>query len=129
MRVSPALFESTKKCNDFGKKGPNCAYYWVKFSIHNVILRVSRRKNSKLFRCRASFSCILTKCLLKRPSSTTSPLPRKVPDCAPALRHYSFGKTLNLKCLTVFQIGLCLSNCSVIFTVTLCYILQQAHSE
>ena len=36
---------------------------------------------------------------------------------------------LHLKCLTVFWIRLCLDNCSVIFTVTLCHVLHQTHSE
>ena len=35
---------------------------------------------------------------------------------------------LHLKCLTVFWIRLCLDNCSVIFTVTLCHVLHQTHS-
>ena len=38
----------------------------------------------------------------------------------PALRDYSFCETLHLKCVTVFQICLCLDNCSGICTVTLC---------
>ena len=36
---------------------------------------------------------------------------------------------LHLKCLTVLWICLCLSNCSLICTVTLCYALHQTHSE
>ena len=34
-----------------------------------------------------------------------------------------------LKCLTVSWTCLCLSNCSVICTVTVCYVLHQTHSE
>ena len=45
------LFENRKKCPDFGKKGPDCDHLWVKFSIQNIVLRVSRRKNSKMFPC------------------------------------------------------------------------------
>ena len=56
-------------------------------------------------------------------------LPWKTSGCVPALRHYSFCKILHLKCLTVFWIPICLDNCSVICTVTLCYVLQQTHSE
>ena len=48
-KASPALFENRKKCPDFGKKGPDCVHLWVKFSIQNVVLRVSRRKNLKMF--------------------------------------------------------------------------------
>ena len=36
---------------------------------------------------------------------------------------------LHLKCLTVFWIRICLDNCSVICTMTLCYALYQTHSE
>ena len=39
------------------KKGPNCVHPWVEFSIHNVVLRVSRRKSSKFFPCAAIFLC------------------------------------------------------------------------
>ena len=46
-----------------------------------------------------------------------------------ALSHYSYCKTLHLKCLTVPRIRLCFDNCSVISTVTLCYVLHQTHSE
>ena len=56
--TSPALFENQKTCPDFGKKGPGCVHLWVKFSIQNVVLRISRRKISKMFPCGASFSCI-----------------------------------------------------------------------
>ena len=41
--VSHTLFENQKKCRDFWKKGSDCAHLWVKFSIQNVVLRVSRR--------------------------------------------------------------------------------------
>ena len=56
-------------------------------------------------------------------------LPWKFSGRPPALRHYCFRKTLHLKCSTVFWIRLCLDNCSVICTVTLCYVLHQAYSE
>ena len=96
IKASPALFENRKKCPDFGKKGPDCIHVGVKFSIQNINLRVSRRKNSKIF---PFFLVLLMKCLSKCP---------KPPS--PALKlfwfrictHYSFCKTLNLKCLTVF---------------------------
>ena len=41
----PALLENP----DAGKKDPDCVHLWVKFSIQNVVLRVSGRKNSKIF--------------------------------------------------------------------------------
>ena len=53
----------------------------------------------------------------------SAPFPWKVSGCAPAFRHYSFCKMIHLKCLTVFWIRLCIDNCSVICTMTLCYVL------
>ena len=38
------------------------------------------------------------------------------------LRHYSFRKTIHLKCLTLFSIPLYLVNCSVICKVTFRYV-------
>ena len=38
--ASPGLFENQKKCLDFGKKGPDCVHFWIKFSIQNAVLRV-----------------------------------------------------------------------------------------
>ena len=122
------FFENRKKCPDFWKKGPDCVYLWVKFSIQNVVLRVSRRKNSKMFPCGASFSGVFDEIFIEVPKFHKSPppLPWKISGCAPAPKHYSFCKTLHLKCLTVFWICLCLDNCSVICTVTLCYALHQS---
>ena len=40
-----------KKCPDFRKKGPDCVHPYVKF-----ILRVSKRKNFKMFPSGAFFS-------------------------------------------------------------------------
>ena len=45
-----------------------------------------------------------------------------------ALSHYSFCKKLCLKFLAIFWIYR-LDNCSVICTLTLCYVLHQRHSE
>ena len=42
-----------KKCLDFGKKDIDCVNHWVKFSIQNLVLRVSWRKNFKIFLCGA----------------------------------------------------------------------------
>ena len=50
------FFENRKKCPDLGKKGPDCALPWVKFSIQNVVLKVSRIKNAKIFPSGAFFS-------------------------------------------------------------------------
>ena len=62
----------------------------------------------------------LTKCLSKCSSSTKPTLPRKISDGATALMHYSFCKTLRLKCLTVFWMRLCLNSC---------YIQNSAYSD
>ena len=68
------FFENQKKCPDFAKKGPNCVHPQVKFIIQNVILRVSRRKNSKIFPAVLFFIEFLTKFLSKCPNFTkTSP--------------------------------------------------------
>ena len=40
------------------------------------------------------------------------------------LSHYSVCKVLDLKYLAVFWICFCLNNCSLIYTVTLCYTLK-----
>ena len=60
MEASSALFENPKECPDFGKKGPD-----FKFSIQYVVSRVCRRKNSKLFTCGSSFSCIFDKMFIE----------------------------------------------------------------
>ena len=64
----------------------------------------------------------LTNCFSNFPSSTKPPLH----TCTQAI---FFCKTLHLKCLEVFWIRFCLDNCSVIYTVTLCCLLHQTHSE
>ena len=49
----PTFIENRKKCLDFGKKDIDCVNLWVKFFIQNLVLRVSWRKNSKIFPCGA----------------------------------------------------------------------------
>ena len=66
----PCRFLELKKLSWFLKERPWCIHPWVKFSIQNIVLRVSRRKNSKLFPCGPLFLVFLTKSLLKYPSST-----------------------------------------------------------
>ena len=65
--ASSVLFENRKKCPDFGEKGPDCVHLWVKLSIQNVILRVCGRKNSKIFSCWDSFSCVFDKMFTEVP--------------------------------------------------------------
>ena len=52
----PGLFENRKKCPNFEEKGPDCVNLWIKYSTQNVVLIVSRRKNSKMFPCGAVFT-------------------------------------------------------------------------
>ena len=65
--ASPTLFENRKKYPDFGKKGPDSVHLWVKFSIQNIFLRASRRKNFKMFPCGALFPCVFDKMFIKVP--------------------------------------------------------------
>ena len=80
----------------------------------------------KMYLC----SCVVfylwfDKMFIKKPSfHETSPTPKNS-----ALTHYSFCKTLHLKYLTVFWICLCLNNCSIVCTVTICYVPHETHSE
>ena len=53
------------------------------------------KKNPKCFPAGLFFLVLLTKCLLKCPSSTKPLLPWKMSGWVPALRHYSFCKTLH----------------------------------
>ena len=45
-----------KKYPDFIKKGPDCVHPYVKFTIQNVVLRVSKSKNFEIFPCGGFFS-------------------------------------------------------------------------
>ena len=82
-----------------------------------------------MFLCRPSF-CVFHKMFIKVPYFyNLSPLPWKIAGWALVLRHCSFCKTTPLKCLTMFWIHLCLNKCSVICSVTLCFILHQTHLE
>ena len=129
-RATTACFEHQKEYSDLGKKGPDCVHLWVKISSKNVVLRVSTRKNSKMFHCAVSFSWAFDEMFIEVPwFHKPSHLPWKIYGCAPALRYYLLCKRLHLKCLTVFWIRICLDNCLVICTVPLCYVLDLTHSE
>ena len=73
--ASPALFENQNKCPDLGKKDPDCGYLWVKCSIQNVVLRVSWKKNSKMFPYEVPFSCIVDKMFIEVAYFHNSPSP------------------------------------------------------
>ena len=119
------LFENRKKCPYFGNKGPDSAHLWVKFTIQNVPFRIARRKIYKMLPYRAFLSwkdvywSVLVQPNLSCPENVLI-----------AFLHSDiilFCKTLHLKCLTVVSIRLCLDNCSVICTVTLCFVLHQTN--
>ena len=125
--ASSPLSENRKICSDFRKKGPDSVHLWVKFSIRNAVLGVSRRQNVSL---QGLFFLFLMKCLVKCPSSTNPyppTLPWKFSGCTPALTHYSFRKTLHLKCLTVLWISVSIT--AQYCKVTLWYVQHQIHSE
>ena len=83
----PFYFEKSKKMSKSWKKALIVSIFgWVKFSIQNVVLTVSRRKNSKVFPSRAPFfRAFLTKWLSKCLNFIKPPLPWKMSGCAPAL--------------------------------------------
>ena len=110
-----------ESCPNLGNKGPDSVHLWVKFHFQNVVLIVFRRKNFKMFPYRAVFLCFWQNVY------RSGLVPRNLR--MPAPRHCSFCKMLHLKCLTVFWIHLCLDNCSIFCTVTLCYVLHQTHSQ
>ena len=59
------LFLKIKKSALILKKGPHSVHLLVKFSIQNVVLRVSRRKNSKTFPCGAFFSYVFNEIFIE----------------------------------------------------------------
>ena len=81
-----SFFLKIKKVKWFWKKCPDCVHPWVNFFIQNVGLRVSRRKNLKLFHAGRFFLLFLTKYLLKCPNSMKPPLHWNVSGCAPEMR-------------------------------------------
>ena len=84
-----------KKCPDFWKKSPDFAHLSVKLSIQNVALRASRRKNSKMFPCGASFSGVFDEIFIEMLESYSKPcdtLTRNIQNCHgqnSLFRHYS----------------------------------------
>ena len=49
------FLQSEKNALILEKKSPHCAHLLLKVSIQNVVLRVPRRKNSKMFPCGTIF--------------------------------------------------------------------------
>ena len=86
------------------RKGPDSVHIWVRFSIQNLGLNVSRRI-SKMFPCGVFFSCVFDEIFFEVAQFHETSLALKNFGCAPALRHYSFWKTLHLA--EVFSIIFC----------------------
>ena len=59
--------KNVKKSLVFWEKNHDCVLLWVKFCIQNLVLRVSSRKNSKIFPCRAFYSCVFNKIFIEVP--------------------------------------------------------------
>ena len=78
---STAFFGNQNFFPDFGWKALDCVHLWVKFSIQNVVWRVFRRRNTKLFPCGPFFLMLLTKYLSKCPNNMKPLLLWKIFDC------------------------------------------------
>ena len=83
--VRPPLhfFENQKSALILGKKGPDSVHFWVKYSIQNIVVRVSRRKNSKIYPVGPFFLVFLTKFLSKCTNCAKPSLPWKISGYAP----------------------------------------------
>ena len=51
----PTLSWKSKKCPGFGEKGPDFVHPEVRFTIENIVWRVSRTKSSNIFCCRTFY--------------------------------------------------------------------------
>ena len=123
--ASLPFFEYRKKLSDFGKKAL-IVHLLVKFSLQNVVLRISWRKTRKCFNVRPFFLVFLTKCLSKCPNFTKHLLPGRL-MVAPL--HSCINLFAKRSILNVWQCSeyVCLNNCSVVCTVTLCHVLHKSH--
>ena len=124
--VSQAIFENQKKCPEFGKKDPDCIHHWVKFFIQDIVLRVFWRKKLKIFHCGA-FLCFWRNVYQSALVPQTPALKNFwLCTCTQALMFFAKRSILNVWECSEYA---CFSNCSVNCTVTLWYVLHQAHSE
>ena len=77
-------FWNQKKCPDFVKKeDSNCVHPWVKFSIQNEVLSISRRKSSKIFPHGTFFYCIFGKRFIEVPWFYETSPAHKISGCMP----------------------------------------------
>ena len=99
--------------------------------LANFIFVFSHLKihHSKMFPCATLFLYFWRNVCQSTLVPQKKPCPKNFGLRTPAPGHYYFCKMFYLECLAVFWIGLCLDNCSVICTVTLCYVLHQTHLE
>ena len=65
MLTSAQILKIEKSCSDIRKKSPDCVYLWVTCLIWNAVLKASRRKNSKIFPCRAFLWCVVDKMFIE----------------------------------------------------------------
>ena len=94
--VLSCLFWKSKKVPwFFWKKGLDSFHFWIKYSIENVFLRVSWRKNSKIFPA-GPFFVFLTNFLSKCPNIAKPPLPWKISGCAHDKCHNDFDLSNSL---------------------------------
>ena len=105
--ASSALFEN-QRFSDFGNKSLDCFNLWIRFSIQNLVLRVSRKKNPKCFPggslflvffiCFLVFFVFLT-CFgnVYQSALVSQTIPPPPPTPYPQIFYYSFCKTLHLK--------------------------------
>ena len=61
----PLPFLKSEKVPSIWKKDPDGVHLLLSFSIQNVVLRASKRKNSEMFPCGNCFSCVLDKMLIE----------------------------------------------------------------
>ena len=66
--MSPLPFLKVKKSvQTLFKKGSDCVHLWVKFSIQNVVLRVSRRSKFQIVSLWGLFSGVFDKIYIEVP--------------------------------------------------------------
>ena len=96
--------------------------FGLNFPIQNIVLRISKRKNSKKYSLQGLFFLCFWQNVYRSAVIPTS-LTWKISSWAPALRHYSFCKMfhLNWKCSEC----VCRDNNAVICAVTLCCVHHQ----
>ena len=122
----PFFFWQSEKVSWFSKIGLNCVHLWVESSVQNLVLRVSRKKSSKMFPCKSFSLVFLKKRLSKCPNFTKPPLLWKITRWTPeylnirSSRSQMFVKLGALKSFTVFWIKKRLQHRCFLFTCEYC---------